>query len=115
VLDVGVGSGILSVAAALLGAGLVVGCDIDHEAVRIARERILAPMFVGSVGAVASGSFEVLIANISAEAARDMFPEFRRVARTLILSGFQVAPELAKRATTTLESDGWLCLVMDNR
>src|SRR5437764_12960147 len=39
VLDVGTGSGILSVAAGLLGAGLVVSCDIDPEAVRVARER----------------------------------------------------------------------------
>jgi ribosomal protein L11 methyltransferase len=115
VLDVGVGSGILSVAAALLGAAFVVGCDIDPQAVSIARERILAPMFVGSVDAVASDSFDVLVTNISAEAARDLFPEFRRVARTLILSGFQAVPDLPERATSTLESDGWLCLVMDNR
>jgi ribosomal protein L11 methyltransferase len=115
VLDVGIGSGILSVAAALLGAGLVVGCDIDSEAVRIARERTPAPLFIGSIDAVASGSFDLLVANISAEAAGDFFPEFRRVARVLILSGFQASPQLPERTTATLESDGWLCLVMDNR
>jgi ribosomal protein L11 methyltransferase len=38
VLDVGCGSGILSIACALLGAGDVHGIDVDPDAVRIARE-----------------------------------------------------------------------------
>lgn len=38
VLDVGCGSGILSIACALLGAGEVRGIDVDEDAVRIARE-----------------------------------------------------------------------------
>jgi len=37
-IDLGCGSGILSIAGALLGAGRVEGWDIDPEAVRIARE-----------------------------------------------------------------------------
>lgn len=40
VLDVGVGSGILTIAAALLGASYVYGVDIDAEAVEIARENV---------------------------------------------------------------------------
>lgn len=40
VIDVGCGSGILSVAAALLGCRYVLGTEIDPEAVRIARENI---------------------------------------------------------------------------
>jgi ribosomal protein L11 methyltransferase len=115
VLDVGVGSGILTVAASLLGAGLVAGCDIDPEAIRIARERTLAPLFIGSVDAIASDSFDVAVANISAEATSELFPEFSRVARVLILSGFRTSPELPARATATEESDGWLCVVIDNR
>src|SRR6185436_12087771 len=38
VLDLGTGSGILSVAAAKLGAGPILALDIDAEAVRVARE-----------------------------------------------------------------------------
>ena len=40
VLDVGSGSGILSVAAAKLGAGEVLGIDIDDDAVRVMRENL---------------------------------------------------------------------------
>jgi ribosomal protein L11 methyltransferase len=115
VLDVGTGSGILSVAAALLGAGSVIGCDVDPEAVRIARDRIDNPLFVGSADAVVSNSVDVLVANISAEAARDLFAEFCRVARVIILSGFQSSPALSEQPEVTLESEGWLCLVAHNR
>ena len=40
VLDVGCGTGILSIAASMLGAGEVLGIDIDEEAVRAAEENI---------------------------------------------------------------------------
>ena len=40
VLDVGTGSGILSIAAAKLGADTVVALDVDDEALRVARENI---------------------------------------------------------------------------
>ncbi len=39
-LDVGTGSGILAIAAALLGATDVLGVDIDPDAVRVARENV---------------------------------------------------------------------------
>ena len=38
IIDVGTGSGILAIAAALLGAGSVLAVDIDPDAVRVARE-----------------------------------------------------------------------------
>ena len=40
VLDVGCGSGILSIAASLLGAGEVLGVKIDKDAVQVARENV---------------------------------------------------------------------------
>jgi len=85
VLDVGSGSGILSIAAKLLGASRVVACDLDPEAARP------VPFFVGSVDAVRSGAFEVVVANISEEVIGELRPEFERVARVRILSGFQDA------------------------
>ena len=40
VIDVGTGSGILAIAAALLGAGHVLAIDIDPDAVRVASENV---------------------------------------------------------------------------
>jgi len=83
VLDVGTGSGILSLAAKLLGAGRVVACDIDPEAAKT------VPFFIGSADAVRSGSFDVVVANISESVIEDLRPELSRVARRQILSGFE--------------------------
>jgi ribosomal protein L11 methyltransferase len=85
VLDVGTGSGILSIAAKMLGAGMVVACDIDSAA---AHEGIF---FVGSVDAVRSGAIDVVVANISEVVIGNLKAEFERVARRRILSGFQDA------------------------
>jgi len=83
VLDVGTGSGILSIAAKMLGAGRVVACDIDPDAARA------APFFIGSVDAVRTGAFDVVVANISDIVIGELREEFYRVAKSRILSGFQ--------------------------
>ena len=83
VLDVGSGSGILSIAAKMLGAGRVVSCDVDPEATRT------SAFFIGSVDAVRSGAFDVVVANINEDVLGSMRPDFERVARVRILSGFQ--------------------------
>ncbi len=110
VLDVGVGSGILSQAALALGASKVVGCDVDEDSVRIAHES-QPDVFVGSVDAVRDGGFDVAIANISAEICEDLLPDLRRVARTVILSGFEQWPD-APTAVQHLSKSGWQCLVL---
>ena len=83
VLDVGTGSGILSIAAKLLGAGQVIACDVDPEAAKV------APFFVGSADAIRTGAFDVVVANISEIVVGPMRLELERVARRRILSGFQ--------------------------
>jgi len=119
VIDVGTGSGILSDAARLLGASCVVGCDIDYEAVEIARRRVNLPFFTGSIDAVQSESADVIIANINSEIIERLAPEFERVRRaarsTLVLAGF---PEwdLPEGFDTTekLQRDEWICIVNSN-
>lgn len=91
VLDVGTGSGILSEAAALLGAARVIACDTDPEAVAVARRRV-ALSFVGSVTAVRSAAADLVVANISPEAIVALAEELLRVLRPgglLLASGFE--------------------------
>jgi ribosomal protein L11 methyltransferase len=87
VLDVGSGSGILSRAARMLGASVVIACDIDADAADAVAD--VAPFFLGSVDAVRAGAFDVVVANISEVVIGDLKPEFERVAGRRILSGFQ--------------------------
>lgn len=112
-LDVGAGSGILSQAAKLLGAVRVAACDIDADAVSVARAALDAPLFVGSADAVRTSIFDVVVANISAEAMVTLWRELERVRKPggrLILSGFQ---ELHNRPAPleVFHRDGWSCLV----
>ena len=95
VLDVGSGSGILSIAAKMLGAGRVVACDVDSGGAEALDEALAAnrcgriPFFNGSVDAVASDSFDIVVADISEEVRGEMWPDFQRVAPVRVLSGFQ--------------------------
>src|SRR5579863_4482361 len=72
VLDVGSGSGILSLAAQMLGAERVVACDIDPEAAAVSP----VPFFVGSADAVRSGAFDVVVANINEDVLGPLRPVF---------------------------------------
>jgi ribosomal protein L11 methyltransferase len=81
VLDLGVGSGILSIAAALLGASAVVALDTDPLAVEIAKANVAANGLAGTVIAAqgslgaawpfsgaADSPFDCVVANISSAA-----------------------------------------------
>jgi ribosomal protein L11 methyltransferase len=115
VVDIGTGSGILSAAALLVGAGRVVGADVDPDAVRIASERSDLLLFVGSADAIRSNSADVVVVNIDVAAIERIAPDLARVrkpASTLILSGFpeEDVPE-GFQPKKTLRLDGWLCLI----
>jgi ribosomal protein L11 methyltransferase len=97
VLDVGAGSGILSIAAALLGARSVVACDVDPAAVEIAaanlrRTGLGVLLFTGSADAIRSGYADLVVANISAQASIELAHERLRCLATggrCIVSGYE--------------------------
>jgi ribosomal protein L11 methyltransferase len=84
VLDVGAGSGVLSIVAAKLGASAIVATDIDPIAVTVTRENVainglpLAPdgvidVRLESIPAGMAGRFRILVANILAEVIAGLF------------------------------------------
>jgi ribosomal protein L11 methyltransferase len=102
VLDVGTGSGILSIAAALLGAESVTAIDIDPDAIRVAIDNCTLNRVTAMVAAsdtplhLISGSFDIILANILAEELVRLAPELvQRIspAGFLILSGILTEKE----------------------
>ncbi len=96
VIDYGCGSGILAIAAAKLGAGRVIGVDIDPVAVLTARDNAAANQvtceFVdGSV--TVSDRADLVVANILANPLRILAPMFARLTNPgsrLVLSGLLI-------------------------
>ncbi len=124
VLDVGTGAGILAQAAALLGAATVWACDLDPDAVGIARGNAGPNLFIGSVDAARSGSVGLIAANISPEAIARLAPELLRCLPPdgiALLSGFErheaasVQAELERFGGAILEArhkESWALLVV---
>ncbi|HOB36435.1 MAG TPA: 50S ribosomal protein L11 methyltransferase [Candidatus Avimonas sp.] len=131
VLDVGCGSGILSIAALLLGAERADGVDIDPLAVRIARENgkingFGSPEYNiihGNLADGISGRYDLIAANISADAVVELISGLRRFLKpggVFISSGIidtaekEVLACLKQHGFVVLErreSGGWVALV----
>jgi ribosomal protein L11 methyltransferase len=126
VLDVGCGSGVLSVAAARLGAGRVVAIDIDpaaHDATldNAARNGVAVEMSASPLGEVA-GRFDVVVANMLAPTLIELAaPLAERVGEhgSLVVSG--LLPQQAERVFAALaplavveesELDGWIAATL---
>lgn len=82
VLDIGTGSGILSIAALLLGAKSAVGVDIDETAVQVARENAAenhveqsARFLCGDLTEHVDGAFDLICANIVADVIIRLAPD----------------------------------------
>ena len=115
VADIGTGSGILAAAAILVGAGLLIACDIDPEAVAVARARLEAPLFVGSASAIRSTWADVVVANIDSatiEAIATEVARIRKLNATLILTGFPEwdVPQ-GFQPKEILRRNEWLCWI----
>ena len=116
--DVGTGSGILSIAAAKVGAASVRAVDKDDVAVRVARENFelngLASHVDTAVGsAVDNGGrqWEVVVANILAHILIALMPELAAALApngTLILSGMIAEQEIDVTAAAEAQN---LCIV----
>lgn len=98
VIDIGCGSGILSIAALKLGAAFVLGVDIDEAAIRASRENakvneIADDAFlleVGSVAEIRSGKYQIhsadlILANIIAPVLIQLFKD--QLASLILPSG----------------------------
>jgi ribosomal protein L11 methyltransferase len=128
VLDVGAGSGILSIAAALLGAGAVSAVDVDPICVQVTAENArlngVADRVTAAAGTLATGGaprvplvqetgYDLVLANILAEVIIDMAHDFTRVLRRggrLVVSG--ILAEKAADVAEALEAEG---LQLDDR
>jgi len=124
VLDYGCGSGILAIAARMLGAGDTTGVDIDEQAVEATidnahanRVNVIA-MLPDSLG---EGVFDVVVANILSNPLKVLAPMLAARVRAgghLILSGVleRQAEEVSAAYAPWLDltvwqaRDGWVCL-----
>ncbi len=120
VLDLGCGSGILSIAALLLGAREVAICDIFENAVKTAAENIEKNKFTSfnaycgniiedkALREKIGGGYDVICANIVADviiAMSPLFEEFLNDGGKLMVSG--VIDERVDEVTASLSENGW--------
>jgi ribosomal protein L11 methyltransferase len=128
-LDYGCGSGILAIAGARLGAGRVVGTDVDPQAMRASEENARANGVAATFvlpDALPPGRFEMVVANILANPLTLLAPALSlrvRAGGRIALSGIlgpqadQVAAAYAR--WFTIESwksrDGWVLLAGERR
>jgi ribosomal protein L11 methyltransferase len=114
VADLGTGSGILAIAARLLGCQRVIGCDIDPDSIRVADENIrrntddFIPLFCGSIDAMRSESVDLLLSNLTADVIAQIFVEIDRTVKpggAVIFSGILV--EQRKQIHDIVSRSGW--------
>ncbi|EHJ53144.1 50S ribosomal protein L11 methyltransferase [Streptococcus macacae] len=119
VIDVGTGSGVLSIASSLLGAKAIYAYDLDDVAVRVARENIELNPGMDNVQ-VAAGDLlrgveteaDVIVANILADILVDLTEDAYRLLKDegyLIMSGiisekWELVKEAAEAAGFVLET-----------
>lgn len=130
VLDAGCGSGILTIAAAKLGAGKVLGIDIDETAVSVARENIrrndvgdTARAELGDVGENIDFLGNMVVANLTTELIRNMsgvVQKYLEKGGVYIVSGIltekksavlQALNEVELEIAEVCEKGEWCCIV----
>jgi ribosomal protein L11 methyltransferase len=128
VIDVGTGSGVLAIAASLLGASRSVGIDDDADAIAAAQENLeLNPradvtLMVADLRSVDLGAADVVFANLTGGlliAAAPILQELTARQGRLIVSGLMATEEADVLAALTpwqvehrAQEDEWVCLVL---
>lgn len=128
VLDVGCGSGVLSVLAAQLGAPYVEAIDISAAAIGATRANAERNGVAGIVDASdrpladVEGPFDLVVANILAPTLIDLATDLRRVVApggALIISGILLASHghvlealAPMQAVDTISRDGWAAVLL---
>ncbi len=128
VIDVGTGSGVLAIAASLLGAANVIAIDDDADALGAAREnlglnpRARVSLQVGDLRDAAPANADVVLANLTGAllvTAADRLRQLTDSSGRLILSGFMAAEEndvLRAFAPLAVEhraqEEEWLCVTL---
>lgn len=114
VLDVGCGSGILSLLAARMGGRSVLGVEVDAEAVAIARDNVEKNhlqeqiLITDEPLAEVDGDFDLIMANLTASVFYRLFPDINRLAGNgcrLLVSGLQ--GRQANELVGDLAGKGW--------
>jgi ribosomal protein L11 methyltransferase len=130
VLDVGTGSGVLALAALMLGVPRALGIDIEDEALRVAGDNArlngLDDRFQAMKGAVSTitTSWPLILANVLAAPLIEMAPALVRCvghAGQIVLSGIPTSVEadvdqayrrMGMQHVRSLSRGGWIALVL---
>ncbi|UQS85460.1 50S ribosomal protein L11 methyltransferase [Apilactobacillus apisilvae] len=115
VIDVGTGSGILSIVAKLLGANSVKACDYDDDAIDSAKVNIELngykddiKVFKNSLLDDVNEKFDVILANMLPEAVLPLIPQAKNILNEqgiIIISG--IIKEKLSLTNKTLENNGF--------
>ncbi|MFZ9631842.1 MAG: 50S ribosomal protein L11 methyltransferase [Bacteroidia bacterium] len=136
VLDMGSGTGILAIAAEMLGATEVLGVEIDDWVVDNANDNLVinqttrTKMILGDVRAISqiqNGYYDVVLANIHREVLLADMAEYQRVLKAsgnLLLSGLReedvpLILEKSQNINLVLQQtqiiDGWVMMMFENK
>ncbi len=130
VLDIGTGSGILGIGAALLGAKSVEGVEIDPTAVKVAKENSILnntqdvfKISQGDLTKNTSGTYDIIVANIVANAIIMLTKDVRRLISETglyITSGIIIERETdvvnalkenGFKIKEILRKNNWVCII----
>ncbi len=128
VLDVGTGSGVLAIAARMLGATEVLGIDDDADAIASARENVAlnagvrVELHVAKLEQIVLTPFDVVLANLTGGLlmhAAEALGNLVAPAGRLVLSGFMQTEEVGVlaafrdfRVVDRMQEDEWMCATL---